>query len=172
MLSEKDRSSLEAINRALWAYIEIEYHRTPHRMLGEAPLDRWAGTGERVRYPEPGVDLDDLFLFEIKRKVMKDRTVSLNGMVYEVDAALVGETVILRYDPANQGKTVEVCHNSRHVQQAKRLDAYANCFVKRQRPDTTLQEIADADKKIPQQQSLPPQPVAYSKITGEMTGEE
>lgn len=172
MLSEKDRSSLEAINRALWAYIEIEYHRTPHRMLGEAPLDRWARTGERVRYPEPGVDLDDLFLFEIKRKVMKDRTVSLNGMVYEVDAALVGETVILRYDPANQGKTVEVCHNSRHVQQAKRLDAYANCFVKRQRPDTTLQGIADADKKTPQQQSLPPQPVAFSKITGKMTGEE
>lgn len=172
ILSEKDRSSLEAINRALWAYIEIEYHRTPHRMLGEAPLDRWAGTGERVRYPEPGVDLDDLFLFEIKRKVMKDRTVSLNGMVYEVDAALVGETVILRYDPANQGKTVEVCHNSCHVQQAKRLDAYANCFVKRQRPDTTLQEVADADKKTPQHQSLPPQPVAFSKITGKMTGEE
>jgi transposase InsO family protein len=172
MLSEKDRSSLEAINRALWAYIEIEYHRTPHRMLGEAPLDRWARTGERVRYPEPDVDMDDLFLFETKRKVMKDRTVSLNGMVYEVDAALVGETVILRYDPANQGKTVEVCHNSRHVQQAKRLDAYANCFVKRQRPDTTLQEVADADKKTPQHQSLPPQPVAFSKITGKMTGEE
>lgn len=172
MLSEKDRSSLEAINRALWAYIETEYHRTPHRMLGEAPLDRWARTGERVRYPEPDVDMDDLFLFETKRKVMKDRTVSLNGMVYEVDAALVGETVILRYDPANQGKTVEVCHNSRHVQQAKRLDAYANCFVKRQRPDTTLQEVADADKKTPQHQSLPPQPVAFSKITGKMTGEE
>ena len=171
-LTDKDKNSLEAINRALWAYIETEYHRTPHRMLGEAPLDRWAGTGERVRYPEPDVDMDDLFLFETKRKVMKDRTVSLNGMVYEVDAALVGETVILRYDPANQGKTVEVCHNSRHVQQAKRLDAYANCFVKRQRPDTTLQEVADADKKTPQHQSLPPQPVAFSKITGKMTGEE
>ena len=49
--------------------------------------------------PGPGTDLDDLFLFEAKRRVMKDRTVSLHGRLYEVDAVLVGETVTLRYDP-------------------------------------------------------------------------
>jgi transposase InsO family protein len=103
MLAEKDRQSIEAINRALWTYIEIEYHRTPHRILGESPMDRWAKVGQRVRYPEAGVDLDDLFLFEAKRKVQKDRTVSLNGIVYEVNASLVGETVTLRYNPADQG---------------------------------------------------------------------
>jgi hypothetical protein len=36
------------------------------------------------------LDLADVFLFEAERKVQKDRTVSLNGVVYEVDAALVG----------------------------------------------------------------------------------
>ena len=64
------------------------------------PLERWAQTAEQVRFPEPTLDLDDLFLFEATRKVQKDRTVSLDGVVYEVDAALVGERVTLRYDPA------------------------------------------------------------------------
>jgi putative transposase len=56
-------------------------------------------TGKAVRFPEPGWTLADVFLFEAERKVQKDRTVSLNGVVYEVDAALVGEKVTLRFDP-------------------------------------------------------------------------
>ena len=52
-----------------------------------------------MRYVDDDVDLDDLFLFEAKRRVMKDRTVSLVGRLYEVDALLVGHTVTLRYDP-------------------------------------------------------------------------
>ncbi|EFK09310.1 integrase core domain protein, partial [delta proteobacterium NaphS2] len=122
MLSEKHMLNLKAINRALWTYIETEYHRSPHRSLCETPLDRWARVGEKVRYPEPGDDLDDLFLFESKRKVQKDRTVSLNGMAYEIDASLVGETVTLRYNPSEQGKEIKVCHNGRFVQKAKLVD--------------------------------------------------
>ena len=53
-----------------------------------------------MRYVAPGLDLDDLMLWEEKRRVQKDRTVSLHGLVYEVDAALVGTTVTLRFDPA------------------------------------------------------------------------
>ncbi len=146
MLTQKDMQSLESINRALWAYIEIEYHRTPHRILGEPPLDRWAQVGQRVRYPEPGVDVDDLFLFESKRKVQKDRTVSLNGVVYEIDASLVGETVTLRYDPENQGDLLEVCHNGAFVQEARRVDTYANCFVKRDRPSSSIAITETADE--------------------------
>jgi hypothetical protein len=142
MLTQRDLQSLEAMNRALWTYIEIEYHRTPHRMLKETPLDRWARVGQKVRYPEPGVDVEDLFLFESRRKVQKDRTVSLNGVVYEIDASLVGETVTLRYNPADQGATIEVCHNGGFVQEAKRVDTYANCFVKRDRPSHSIKEVS------------------------------
>jgi hypothetical protein len=72
--------------------------------------------------------------------VQKDRTVSLNGVVYEVDATLVGETVALRFDPqASAGRPIQVSHAGLPVTLAKPLDAYANCFVKRQRPSHTLQ---------------------------------
>jgi hypothetical protein len=95
-----------------------------------------------VRYPSPALDLDDLFLFEALRKVASDRTVSLNGVVFEVDAALVGERVRLRFDPATPLGPVEVVHAGRRIERARRVDLYANCFVKRHRPSGRL-EIAE-----------------------------
>ncbi len=145
-LSAEDTRSLEALNRRLHAWVEGEYHHAPHRGLnGHTPLEQWALTGEAVRFPEPGVDLDDLFLFEVQRKVQKDRTVSLNGVVYEVDAALVGEKVTLRFDPtAAPERPVQVCHKGQHIELAKPVETYANCFVKRNRPSWTLSTDAPA----------------------------
>ena len=103
-----------------------------------------------MRFPEPPLDLDDLFLFEAARKVQKDRTVSLNGIVYEVEAALVGERVTLRYDPgAPPGRPLQVCHEGRPIQLAKPVDLYANCFVKRDRPSRTLQPDTTAPEPAP-----------------------
>lgn len=140
-LTAPDTASIDALNRRLWAWTEGEYHHCPHRGLdGETPLERWARCAAHVRYPEAGLDLDELFLFEAKRRVQKDRTVSLNGVVYEVDAALVGETVTLRFDPhAPPGRPVQLSHAGKPMPPAKPLDAYANCFVKRQRPSHTLE---------------------------------
>ena len=68
----------------------------------------------------------------------KDRTVSLDGTVYEVDAVLVGQTVTLRHDPgAPPGRPVQVWHQDEPRGLAKPVDLYANCFVKRQRPSHT-----------------------------------
>jgi len=124
-LAPEDTASLQALNRRWWAWVEGEYHHAPHRGLGNmTPLEQWAQTGEAVHFPEPGLDLDDLFLFEAQRKVQKDRTDSLNGVLYEVDAALVGEKVTLRFDPGAAPQ--------------RPVQTYANCFVKRNRPSWTL----------------------------------
>jgi transposase InsO family protein len=131
-LTAADTSSLEALNRRLWSWVEGEYHQSPHRGLdGVTPLDAWAMRSGDVRISGPEVDLREMFLFEQKRKVQRDRTVSLDGVLYEVDAALVGEVVALRYDPARRGAPVDVWHGGRKVHTARVVDAYANCFVKR-----------------------------------------
>lgn len=133
-LADSDMQSLDAMNRRLWAYVEGEYHRAPHKGIdGQTPLDRWASLGGEVRYPEAGLDLDDLFLWEAKRKVKKDRTVSLHGVIYEVDATLVDTTVTLRYDPQKQkqGGSVKVYADGGKVGDAFVVDVRANCFVKR-----------------------------------------
>lgn len=139
-LCANDTQTLEALNRRLWAWVEGEYHHTPHRSLeGLTPLERWAKSAEAVRFPDPALDLDEIFLFETKRKVQKDRTVSLHGVVYEVDAALVGETITLLYDPAaSPGRPIQIRHAGQYSEPATPLDAYANCFVKRNRPSRNL----------------------------------
>ena len=108
----------------MWAWVKGEYHHAPHGGLhGRTPLDQWTRGGEFVRYPEPALELEDLFLFEAKRRVMKDRTVSLHARLYEVDALLVGQTITLRYDPqAPPSRPIEVVHVAR-ARQDQRLPA-------------------------------------------------
>ena len=151
--------SIDDLNRRLWAWVEGEYHQAPHRGLdGETPLDRWAATGAEVRYPDPGPVFDDLFLFEAKRRVLKDRTVSLHGRVYEVDAVLMGETVVLRYDPAAPpSRPLQVHHDGQPAGQATVLDAYANTAVRRARSASRI----DTDNPAPEP---PPSPIAMRKL--------
>ena len=146
-ITPADTESLDALNRRLWMWVDAEYHQTPHAGLdGRTPLDQWALSADQVKVLDRGLDLDALFLFETKRRVQRDRTISLNGTVFEVDAALVGETVILRFDPAAPpSRGVEVWHKDKFIARATPLDAYANCFVRRNRPSRTL----DPDSKPP-----------------------
>lgn len=138
-LTPADLESLETLNRRLWAWVEGEYHRSPHRGIDrETPADRWARRADEVRYPE-NHDLDDLFLFEAQRKVHKDRTVSLNGVAFEVDAVLVDETVTLRFDPSSPRRPVKIHHKGRFVQIAKVVDTYANTIVRRSRSSALLE---------------------------------
>ena len=152
-------NSLQTLNRSLWAWIEGEYHHTPHRGLqGRTPLEQWALAGAAVRYPDATLDLDDVFLFEARRRVHKDRTVSLNGQIYEVDPMLVGEHVILRYDPAAPPtRPLDVVHSGKPAGLATRLDAYANTAVKRANATGEL----EAGDPAPEP---PPSPLSLRKL--------
>ena len=150
LLHPEQLVSLDAMNRALAAWIEGEYHHAPHRGLGdEAPADKWARTSEGVRMAS--ADLGDHFLAEQKRNVQKDRTVTLDGVAFEVDAALVGERVTLRFDPARKPdkRTVEVWHQGRRIEIARRVDVLANCFVKRSSSTKNLEISKGACADIP-----------------------
>jgi len=138
--------TLEAINRRLSAWVEGEYHHAPHRGLGkETPADRWARLSDDVKMPD--ADIGNCFLYEQKRKVARDRTVTLDGVAFKVDVALVGHTVVLRFDPsrAPERRTVEVWHDGKRIEIARRLDALANCYVKRHSVTRALDIDAKAD---------------------------
>ncbi len=140
-LTETDTASLEALNRRLRVWVEAEYHHSPHRGLdGLTPLECWAQSEQPPRLPDAALDLDELFLFEAKRRVQRDHTVSLDGRLFELDAALVGQAVTLRYDPATAAaRGIDVWHDGRFVERARALDAYANCFVRRRRSTQALE---------------------------------
>ena len=158
-LDAQTLDSLQTLNRSLWAWIEGEYHNTPHRGIeGRTPLEQWALASAAVRYPDATLDLDDIFLFVARRRVHKDRTVSLNGRLYEVDPLLVGQRVILRYDPeAPPTRPLDVVHDGKPAGKATRLDAYANTAVKRGYPSRQI----EADDPAPEP---PPSPLAMRKL--------
>jgi transposase InsO family protein len=131
-------ADLGELNRQLWAWVETVYHRSPHGGLaGMTPLDKWLATSQVVRFPDDTIDLDDVFRARAIRQVYKDRTVSLAGRAFEVDASLVGERVELRYDPDRLDR-VWVRHQGKPVGEARPVDVYANCFVHRVRPSRGL----------------------------------
>ena len=97
----------------------------------------------------PERDIAEMFLFEQKRRVQKDRTVSLRGVVFEVEASLVGQTVSLRFDPSQKIPRVDVYFKGRKIQQAKPVDAYANCFVRRDHATKALEPDNAPDAPAP-----------------------
>ena len=136
-LGASDTANLAALNTRLWGWVEGEYHRTPHRGLqGLTPMDAWAERGAHVKSVSDCPDLPDLFLYEQRRKVAKDRTVSLEGQAFEVDALLVSTSVTLRYAPGPVAPNVVQVYDTagKRYGDAKPVDAFTNRFVKRQPP--------------------------------------
>ena len=80
---------------------EMLYHNREHRSTGQTPLARYAAHCECVRAAPK--DLPDHFRQQARRRVAKDRTVSLAGRLYEAPIALIGKQITLFYhahDPA------------------------------------------------------------------------
>lgn len=97
-LSSGHLGELAKLNRVFWAWLEGEYHQTPHRGLdGRAPLERFADDAARLRsVPE---DLVRLMRLKLSRVVARDRTVRLDGRLFEAPDGFAGETVDILYDP-------------------------------------------------------------------------
>ena len=149
VLQPQDLRSIDDLNRRFATWLQGEYHQQPHRGLdGLTPMDAWARASHSVRLPDVTMDIDDLFLFEEKRKVASDRTVSLRGILYEVDAILVGKTVTLRFNPALLGRPIKVVADGKSAGLAVRVNAYANCHVKRDY--NTRATVASEPPEVPQ----------------------
>jgi len=87
---------LVELERILQAWIERVYHQRVHSETKTTPLERFADF--TPRWPTAG-ELREAFLWAETRLVTKTATVSLLGNRYEVDQALCGRRVELRFDP-------------------------------------------------------------------------
>ena len=79
------------------------------------------------------MNLDELFKHEDIRKVHKDSTFTLQGVLYEVDSTLIGENVHIRYDAslAPMRRRVMVVLDGKSRGEARLVDTYANSRVRR-----------------------------------------
>jgi transposase InsO family protein len=87
--------TLELLNERLWAWIDDEYHQRVHSSTKQTPLSRYLDHVEALRAAPK--DLWDYFRVPADRKVDGDRTVSLNGTLFEAPSGLIGQTVTLLY---------------------------------------------------------------------------
>lgn len=139
-------AELAALNRVFWAWLETEYHQTPHRGLdGQTPLDRFLEDQELIR-PAPS-NLEALMRMRVTRRVGRDRTVRLLGRLYEAPDGYAGETVEVLYDPYDPGRPAHFRRRGESDEiPLRRLDLHTNAHLRRARrePASESQEAPPA----------------------------
>jgi transposase InsO family protein len=130
-LTQEILSDLAELNRVFWAWLEAEYHQTPHGGLnGQTPLDRFLDDQALIR---PAPEQLELWLrMSVARRVGKDRVVHLDGRLYEAPDGYAGETVDVLYDPYDPGRPVHFRRKGESVERPlRRLDLVTNATLRR-----------------------------------------
>jgi putative transposase len=127
-------AEMGSLNRVFWAWLEAEYHQTPHGGLsGSTPLERFLADQVLIR-PAPS-DLEDLLRMKVLRLVGRDRTVRLEGRVFEAPDGLAGERVEVLFDPFDPRRPVRFrLPGESQERTLRRLDLVVNATLPRLRP--------------------------------------
>ncbi|MFA5141313.1 MAG: integrase core domain-containing protein [Elusimicrobiota bacterium] len=150
-LDPRSLKSLQDLEQRFHSWLESEYHRAPHRGLeGATPLERWIERAHLIIPLDPTLNLQELFLHEDSRKVHKDSTITLDGVLFEVPSTLIGRRISFRYDPSTPParRRLELRDNGQTIGEARRVDSYANAHVKRGSTRKELQ-LTDVDHTVP-----------------------
>lgn len=124
-LPGQQAGSLAELNARLADWLQSVYHVRRHEGIGMSPQERFAQGSGQVRPLDPHLDLDRLFYAEAFRLVRKDGTVRLENQLYEVDLALRGLEVRLRFDPWSLAR-VEVDYRGQSFGLARQVDRHLN----------------------------------------------
>jgi putative transposase len=143
--------TLHEVNQALWAWVDVDYHRRPHAgLLGETPRGCYFDALKKHRAPFKPLELARALEVEKTRRVRKDATFSLDGGLYEVSGRhLGGKTITLVVDGLT-GRLLRASWRGRPVSVGP-CDPVAN--RSRKRPSVTEAETPPAN-------SVPFDPIA------------
>jgi len=133
-LDPESLTCLDDLSMRFGRWVESEYHRTPHRGLDRAtPLDRWIERAKNIVAFNPTIDLERAFEHEVSRKVYRDSTITLDGVLYEVPSTLIGERITLRYDAfvPHERRRLTIFLEGNECGIARKVDSYANTKVRR-----------------------------------------
>jgi len=120
--------TIEELNETLHLWVREQYHQKVHRGTGETPLRRFASHTECLR-PVPK-DLEDHFRITARRRVARDRTVSLGGRLYEAPVELIGRQLTLLYHIHDPSRIEAFCEGQSHGM-LRIVDLKVNCRVRR-----------------------------------------
>ncbi len=134
--------TLEDLNNEFCKWLDA-YHRREHSATGQTPFARFTSHMECLR-PAPD-DLKDHFRTIARRTVAKDRTITLDGNLYEAPVALIGKRIeVLFHEDEDH---VEIRFEQKSYGYVTPLDLHVNCRVKRDRNRNTQADFTNTTNK-------------------------
>ena len=119
--------SLEKLNEELNLWLE-GYHEREHSSTGQSPFKRFTENMECLRSaPE---NLPDHFRKLARRRVAKDRTITLHGLLFEAPVCLIGKQVEILYHDHDEER-VEIRYGAKSHGFLRAVDLHVNSTVKR-----------------------------------------
>lgn len=125
--------SLETLNGAWTTWLDA-YHQRRHSATGASPWSRFTDHMQCLR-PAPE-HLGDHFRIVARRTVAKDRSVTLDGHLFEAPVSLIGKRIDLLYHKGHMQRVEARC-NSDSYGLLRPVDTAVNCRVKRDRNHNT-----------------------------------
>jgi transposase InsO family protein len=120
--------TLSELNDAFESWLSNIYHQRKHSSTKQTPIQRFAANLQCLRAAPD--NLHDYFRKVARRKVNKDRSVTLNGRLYEAPVALIAKRVELLYHQS-QPEQVEVKYQNKSYGMLVPVNLNVNCRIKR-----------------------------------------
>lgn len=119
--------ALEKLNEELKLWLE-GYHEREHSSTGQSPFKRFTENMECLRSTPD--NLPDHFRKLARRRVAKDRTITLHGKLFEAPVCLIGKQVEILYHDHDEDR-VEIKHAGSSHGFVRVVDLHVNSTVKR-----------------------------------------
>jgi transposase InsO family protein len=136
-------TGLMELNDALTRWITESYHKKIHGATGQTPFERFTAKMHCLRTAP--ANLKDYFRKVARRTVSKDRSITLNGRLYEAPVALIGKRVELLYH-GSQPERVEVKYQNKSFGMIRTVDLNVNYRVKRDKNNNPQIQSEDLSK--------------------------
>ena len=134
-LSTEKAKTLDDLNESFSNWV-TRYNHTSHSITKETPIKRFASHIECIRAASG--DMEDHFRKVSGRTVAKDRSIALDGRLYEAPVELTGKKVNVLYHEHDPSR-VEILYEGRTYGFAAMLDVNVNCRIKRGRDSLEIQ---------------------------------
>ncbi len=129
-LLDAPKTNIDAINAAFATWLQQNYHQRKHSATGQTPFDRFTAHLHCLKMAPN--NLKDYFRARARRRVAKDRTVTLDGRLYEAPVSLIGQQVELFFHPQDP-ECVEIRFQQQSYGILRLVNLAVNCRVKRDR---------------------------------------
>jgi transposase InsO family protein len=136
-------NKLEDINEVFSFWLRTKYHTRNHGATGETPFARFTSNMACLRTAPS--NLKDHFRKMEKRRIANDRTLTLNGRLYEGPVALIGKRVDVLYH-VHEPQRIEIVFQGMTYGFHQPVNLHVNCRVRRTKNDPA--ELTTVEQKI------------------------